>query len=75
MGRVRLKTFYLGDRLCPIGCYNRTKRILMLRYFWNKSDSSAPPSALYWLWFSRTLACRASQVFLASPSNMAVLGL
>lgn len=31
--------------------------------------------APYWLWDSRTLACRASQVFLASPSNMAVLGL
>lgn len=29
----------------------------------------------YRLWDSRTLACRASQVFFASPSNMAVLGL
>lgn len=26
-------------------------------------------------WDSRTLACRASQVFLASPNNIAVLGL
>lgn len=29
----------------------------------------------YWFRPSRTLACRASHVFLASPSNMAVLGL
>lgn len=36
--------------------------------------SPTGPATAHWL-ASRTLACSASQVFLASPSNMAVLGL
>lgn len=54
-------------------------------FFGTRSTHRLPPSSRhvcsewrrppYSFWDSRTLACRASQVFLASPSNIAVLGL
>lgn len=85
MGRVRLKPFILVIVFARLAELQSDKEDLNAEIFFGISLTHRllPPCLLiaelaaepYWLWFSRTLACRASQVFLASPSNMAVLGL
>lgn len=82
-GRVCQRPFIKRSSLLNWLSHSWTKRILMLRYFWKNVDSfsfyfhvgSQWLPQPYCSWDSRTFACRASHVFLASPSNIAVLGL